>query len=77
VATACYHGLVVSFPSLNKGETMKKTWIVSLLVLMALVVTVNAFAADGDTTAWQGFWNSVGGFVHNALPWNWSIWNRA
>ena len=26
------------------------------------------------TSAWEGFWNSVGGFFYNALPWNWGNW---
>jgi hypothetical protein len=64
----------VNFHWFNKGETMKKTSIIGLLVVMAAIVCVNAYAADGDVTAWQGFWNSVGGFVHNAMPWNWGGW---
>ena len=52
----------------------KKAMIVGVLAVLALTVSVSAFAADGDVTAWQGFWNSVGGFAYNALPWTWGNW---
>jgi hypothetical protein len=53
----------------------KTTLMIGLILMVAVVVCVkNAYAADGDTTAWQGFWNSVGGFLYNALPWNWGNW---
>lgn len=48
--------------------------IVLLLVVIAAAWSVKAYAAGGDTNAWQGFWNSVGGFLYNALPWNWGNW---
>ena len=52
----------------------KRTLVIGLFVILAVAVCANAFAADGDTTAWQGFWNSVGGFCYNSLPWNWGNW---
>jgi len=54
---------------------MRKTlWIVSAVVVLILVVCVKAHAADGEVSTWQGFWNSVGGLLYNALPWNWGNW---
>ncbi len=55
---------------------MRKTalW-VGAAAFLAVVFCANAYAADGgDVNAWQGFWNSVGGFVYNAMPWNWGNW---
>ncbi len=52
----------------------KKMLLVGMLLLVATVWCMNAYAADGEVNAWQGFWNSVGGFVYNALPWNWGNW---
>ena len=42
------------------------------LLVLAVVFTTNAYA--GDSTAWTDFWNGVGGFINNALPWNWGNW---
>ena len=53
----------------------KRTLLVGILFVLAVAYCVNAYAADAaGTTAWQGFWNSVGGFFYNALPWNWGNW---
>jgi hypothetical protein len=53
----------------------KRTLMVGLVVFVAAAWCMTAYAADGTgTTAWQGFWNSVGGFLYNALPWNWGNW---
>lgn len=53
----------------------KKALTVGILIVLAVAVCMNAYAADGgEVTAWHGFWNSVGGFVYNAMPWNWSKW---
>ncbi len=49
-------------------------FLVSVLLILAVAWCINAYAADSGTTAWQGFWNSVGGFLYNALPWNWGSW---
>lgn len=52
-----------------------KAVVVGLFVMLAVVVCVSAYADNGSgTTAWQGFWNSVGGFLYNVLPWNWGNW---
>ena len=51
-----------------------KTLMVVLVLILAVAWCMNAYAAEGDATAWQGFWNSVGGFFYNALPWNWHNW---
>ena len=52
----------------------KKMMLVSMLVVLATIVCVNAYAAEGQVSAWHGLWNSVGGFLYNALPWNWGNW---
>ena len=54
---------------------MRKNTLVFALVLVVMVAwCMNAYASGGETTAWEGFWNSVGGFFYNALPWNWGNW---
>ncbi len=45
-----------------------------VVTVLALVVCVNAYANTGEVSTWQGFWNSVGGFLYNAMPWNWGNW---
>ena len=52
----------------------KRTMLVGFILVLAVAWCVNAYAADGGVTAWEGFWNSVGGFIYNALPWNWGNW---
>lgn len=53
----------------------KRALMVGALAIFALAFGMNAYAADGgQVTAWQGFWNSVGGFIYNAMPWNWGNW---
>ncbi len=53
----------------------KRMWVVGIILVLAVAWCMNAYAADGgEVTAWQGFWNSVGGFFYNALPWNWGNW---
>ena len=55
----------------------KRTWVIGIVLVLAVAWCLNAYAAaagGGETTAWQGFWNSVGGFFYNALPWNWGNW---
>lgn len=46
----------------------KRALLVSFILVLA--VAMNAYAGDTET-AWHGFWNSVGGALHNAMPWNW------
>ena len=49
--------------------------VVGIFLVLAVAWCMNAYAGDGgEVTAWQGFWNSVGGFFYNALPWNWGGW---
>ena len=51
-------------------------WVVFILVL-AVAWCMNAYAAaaaGAENTAWTDFWNGVGGFFYNALPWNWGNW---
>ena len=50
----------------------KHAWLVLFILVVAVAWSMNAFAADGGTgNGWTDFWNGVGGFVHNAVPWNW------
>jgi hypothetical protein len=54
---------------------LKRTLIVvGFVLVVAAAWSVNGYAAEGEVTAWEGFWNSVGGFFYNALPWNWGNW---
>ena len=48
----------------------KRTIIIGLLLVLAVIITTNAFAGDSGN-GWNDFWNGVGSFVHNAMPWNW------
>ena len=54
----------------------KRTILIGVLLVLAVVWCMSAYAAEGggDVTGWQGFWNSFGGFLYNALPWNWGNW---
>ena len=53
----------------------KRTLMIGVVLVLAVAWCMNAYAADGGgVSAWQGFWNSVGGFLYNALPWNWHSW---
>ncbi|HTL69922.1 MAG TPA: hypothetical protein VL404_01395 [Candidatus Eisenbacteria bacterium] len=51
----------------------KKAWMFVFVLIVAAAWCSSAYAA-GEVTPWQGFWNSVGGFLYNALPWNWGNW---
>ena len=53
----------------------KRTLMVGVVLLLAVAWCMSAYAADaGGGSGWQDFWNSVGGFFYNALPWNWGNW---
>ena len=52
----------------------KRTLWVFLILVLAVAWCMNAYAADAQGGGWQGFWDSVGGFFNNALPWNWGNW---
>ena len=52
----------------------KRTLMVGIILVLAVAWCMNAYAADGGTSAWHSFWNGVGGFLYNALPWNWGNW---
>ena len=53
----------------------KRTMVVGIILVLAVAWCMSAYAADaGTNTGWQGFWDSVGGFFYNALPWNWGNW---
>ena len=53
----------------------KGTLIVGFVLVLTVALCMNAYAGDGS--AWHGFWDSVGGFFYNALPWNWGSWMNA
>ena len=54
----------------------KAMMMVGFVLFVAAVLCVSAYAADGGAgnSAWTDFWNGVGGFFYNALPWNWGNW---
>lgn len=53
----------------------KRTLMVGVVLVLAAAWCVNAYAdAGAGTSSWQNFWNGVGGFLYNALPWNWGNW---
>lgn len=52
----------------------KKMWVIVGVILLAAAWCMSAYAAEGQVTAWRGFWNSIGGFIYNTLPWNWHNW---
>lgn len=51
----------------------KRTMIVCALFILAMALTVNAYAG-GENCPLGGFFNAIGGFLYNALPWNWGNW---
>jgi hypothetical protein len=52
-----------------------KTMVVALLVAAAVVMTGSyAYACGDGSCPVHGFFNSLGGFLYNALPWNWGNW---
>ena len=52
----------------------KRALLVGVVLVVAAAWCMTAYAAEGQVTAWQGFWNSFGGFLYNAMPWNWGNW---
>ena len=52
----------------------KRVLVISVFFVLAMAWCLNAYAAADGGAAWQGFWNSVGGFIYNAMPWNWGKW---
>ena len=54
----------------------KKTLLIGVVFMLAIVWCMNAYAADAECPAWNGFWNSLGGFLYNVLPWNWGSWMK-
>ena len=54
-----------------------KSTLLGLAVVAALTLGGNAYADGSDPNAncpVHGFFNSVGGFLYNAMPWNWNNW---
>ena len=53
----------------------KKALMVGFVMFVAAAWCVTAYAGgDGTSCPMTNFWNSVGGFLYNALPWNWGNW---
>ena len=54
----------------------KNTVVLGILLVLTVVVCTNAFAGESCAMsgACSGFWNSLVGFFHNAMPWNWGSW---
>ena len=53
----------------------KRTLMVGLVLVLAVLVCANAYAGlGGENCPVHGFFTSLGGFLYNALPWNWGNW---
>jgi hypothetical protein len=52
----------------------KKAMLLGFALLAVAALSSNAFADGEATDSWTGMCNSVGGFFHNAMPWNWHEW---
>ena len=52
----------------------KRTLLIGLILVLAVAWCMNAYAAGDGASTWHGFWDGVGGFFYNALPWNWGNW---
>ena len=55
-----------------KEATMRKSLMVGVVSVLAIAWCLNAYAADGSPI--QGLFDAIGGFLYNAMPWNWSQW---
>ena len=53
----------------------KRTLVVGVLFILAAAWCMNAYAADSQCPI-GGFFESIGGFLYNALPWNWGCWMK-
>lgn len=53
----------------------KSTLVLGSVLVLTLVLCTSAYAGDGgNMNAWEGFWDSIGHFTYNAMPWNWGQW---
>ncbi len=55
----------------------KRTMMAVMMFMIAMVWCVNVYAGgDGavNNCPVHGFFTSLGGFLYNALPWNWGNW---
>lgn len=53
----------------------KRVLMVGFVFLVALTVAATAYAGgDNANCPVHGFFDSLGGFLYNALPWNWGNW---
>ena len=51
----------------------KRMLLVGFVFVLAMAWSMNAFAG-GENCPIHGVFNSIGGFLYNALPWNWGNW---
>ena len=52
----------------------KRMLLVGLILVLALALGVTAYAEEAAKAHGSGFVDAVGGFLYNALPWNWGNW---
>lgn len=57
----------------------KRSILVGLVVVVVILWAANSYAEGmcgigSENCPIKGFFNSVGGFLYNALPWNWGNW---
>ena len=53
----------------------KSTLTVGIMLVLAAAWCMNAYAGgDPNSCPVHGFFQSLGGFLYNALPWNWGNW---
>ena len=51
-----------------------KLVVTALLSVMAIIVCSTAYAMGGENCPVHSFFGAIGGFLYNALPWNWGNW---
>lgn len=53
---------------------MKKSMKFVAILALALAWSTAAYAEGNDNCPIKGACQSIGGFLYNALPWNWGNW---
>ena len=71
----CYYKFYrSSFVFIQKGGLMRKRmWVIGIFIVLTVAVCASAYAG-GENCPVHGFFSSLGGFLYNALPWNWGSW---
>ena len=52
----------------------KNTLMIGIFFVLAAAWCMSAYAVDNTNCPLHGFFQSLGGFLYNALPWNWGNW---